>query len=87
MKGLDPSMARNMDMVEENVDGNYDFGDMADETKAKAVRLYSLLTSYLRQRPLKLVRHIKNENGFAAWQTLIKEMRPATRARSLALLS
>ena len=63
VKGLDPSMARNMDMVEENVDGNYDFGDMSDETKAKAVRLYSLLTSYLRQRPLKLVRHIKNENG------------------------
>ena len=87
VKGLDPSMAHSMDMVEENVDANYDLGDMTDETKAKSVRLYSLLTSYLRQRPLKLIRRIKNENGFAAWQTLIKEMQPATRARALALLS
>ena len=68
VKGLDPSMAHSMDMVEENVDANYDIGDMTDETKAKAVRLYSLLTSYLRQRPLKLIRHTKNENGFTAWQ-------------------
>ena len=49
--------------------------------------LYSLLTSYLRQRPSKLIRHVKSENGFEAWQTLLKEMQPATRARALALLS
>ena len=45
VKGLDPSMAASMDMVEANVDGNYNYEDMTDETKAKAVRLYSLLTS------------------------------------------
>ena len=76
VKGLDPSMAAG------NVDANYNFEDMTDETKAKAVRLYSLLTSYLRQRPLKLIRHVKSENGFEAWQTLLKEMQPATRARA-----
>ena len=80
-------MAASMDMVESNVDANYNFEDMTDETKAKAVRLYSLLTSYVRQRPLKLIRHVKSENGFEAWQSLLKEMQPATRARSLALLS
>ena len=47
VKGLDPSMAASMDMVENNVDANYNFEDMTDETKAKAVRLYSLLTSYV----------------------------------------
>ena len=87
VKGLDPSTAASMDMVESNVDANYNFEDMTDETKAKAVRLYSLLTLYLRQRPLKLIRHVKSENGFEAWQSLLKEMQPATRARSLALLS
>ena len=59
-------MAQSMDLVESNVEANYDIGDMTDETKAKAVRLYSLLTSYLRQRPLKLIRHVKNENGLEA---------------------
>ena len=87
VKGLDPSMAASMDMVEENIDGNYRFDDMTDETKARAVRLYSLLTSYVRQRPLKLIRHVRNENGFEAWQGLLKEMQPATRARALALSS
>ena len=87
VKGLDPSMAASMDMVENNMDGSYKFEDMTDETKSRAVRLYSLLTSYVRQRPLKLIRHVKNENGFEAWQCLLKEMQPATRARALALLS
>ena len=87
IKGVDPSMAQNMDMVEKNVSDTYDMESMTDENKGKSVRLYSLLTSYLRLRPLKLIRHIKNENGFAAWQVLLKEMQPATRARSLALLS
>ena len=61
VKGLDPSMAASMDMVENNVDANYAYEDMTDETKAKAVRLYSLLTSYLRMRPLKLIRHVKSQ--------------------------
>ena len=62
VKGLGPSMAASMDMVESNVDANYSFEDMTDETKAKAVRLYSLLTLYLRQRPLKLIRHVKSDS-------------------------
>ena len=41
----------------------------------------------MRQRPPKLIRHVKSENGFEAWQSLLKEMQPATRARALALLS
>ena len=52
-----------------------------------AVRLYAVLTSYLRNRPLKLVRRIRAENGFEAWQRLLNKMQPATRARSLALLT
>ena len=36
---------------------------------------------------MKLIRHVKNENDFEAWQTLLKDMQPATRARALALLS
>ena len=60
---------------------------MSEEMQGMAVRLYSLLTSYTRQRPLKLVCHVKQENGVVAWQVLLKEMQPATPVRSLALLS
>ena len=73
--------------MQENLNGNYELDEMTDETKAQAIRLYSLLISYLRNRPLKLVRHMKQENGFEAWQRLLREMQPVTRARSLALLT
>ena len=86
-QSIDPTMANDMDLVERDLEANYDMDDMTDETKSRAVRLYSLLTSYLRQRPLKLIRHVEKENGFKAWQILLREMQPATRARALALLS
>ena len=80
-------MAYSMKLVEENLNGTFELEEMTDDTKAQAIRLYSLLTSYLRNRPLKLVRHMKQENGFEAWQRLLREMQPVTRARSLALLT
>ena len=87
VKSIEPSMASSMKMVEDNLGGDFTFDDVTDETKAMAVRLYAVLTSYLRNRPLKLVRRIRAENGFEAWQRLLTEMQPATRARSLALLT
>ena len=62
---------------------------MTDDAKASSIRLCSLLISYLRNRPLKLIRRMKQENGcgYEAWQRLLREMRPVTRARSLALLT
>ena len=87
VKSIEPNMANSMKMVEDNLNGDFNVDDMTDETKAMAVRLYAVLTSYLRNRPLKLVRRIKAENGFEAWQRLLREMQPATRARALALLT
>ena len=49
-------MAHSMRMVEENLSGNYELDEMTDETKASSIRLCSLLISYLRNRPLKLIR-------------------------------
>ena len=87
VRGIDPGLAAAMEVVEGELNADYALDDMTEEMQGMAIRLYSLLTSYMRQRPLKLVRHMKQENGFVAWQTLLKEMQPATRARSLALLT
>ena len=80
VKSIEPSMASSMKMVEDNLGGDFTFDGMTDETKAMAMKLYAVLTSYLRNRPLKLVRHIKAENGFETLQRLLKEMQSATRA-------
>ena len=87
VKGIDPGMAHGMRLVEENLNGSYELDEMTDDTKASSICLYSLLISYLRNRPLKLIRHMKQENGYEAWQRLLREMQPVTRARSLALFT
>ena len=70
-----------------HVNGDFAFEDMTDETKAMAVRLYGVLISYLRGRPLKLAPRMKEENGFEAWQGLLRETQQVSRARALALLT
>lgn len=87
VRGIDPALAAAMEAVEKDMNADYALDDMSEEMQGVAIRLYNLLTSYMRQRPSKLVRHVRQENGFAAWQTLLKEMQPATHARSLALLT
>ena len=67
IKGIDARIAASMDPVEENLNGDFRLSDMTDETKVMAARLYGVLTSYLRNRPLKLVKHMRDENGFEAW--------------------
>lgn len=66
---MDPALAAALGAVEEDLNADYALDDMSEEMQGMAIRLYSLLTSYMRQRPLKLFRHMKQENGFAAWHS------------------
>ena len=73
-------MAAAMDVVEKKVNSDYTFDDVTEEMKTMSVRLYSVLTSYLRNRPLKLVKHIKQENGFGRLAVVVE--RDATSNKS-----
>ena len=55
------------------------------ETRARALRLYSVLASYLKGRPLKMLKSVTNGDGFRVWRQLTEELQPATRPRALAL--
>ena len=55
------------------------------ETRARALRLYSVLTSYLKGRPLKMLKSVTNGDGFRVWRQLTEELQPATWPRALAL--
>ena len=87
VKSLDGKLAELMSDVEADLLTTYEFEDMTTETKLYANRLYGMLTSYLRNRPLKLIKSVKKENGFAAWRMLMQDLQPSTRQRSLALLT
>ena len=40
----------------------------------------------MKQRPLRLVRGVTNQNGLEAWRVITKDLQPRTRQRSLALI-
>ena len=49
--------------------------------------LYSLMASLLRGRPLQILKAVPNSNGYEAVRQLIGSIQPASRNRSLAMLS
>ena len=56
-----------------------------DARKTRGLKLYSVLSSYLRNRPLKVLRSVENMNGFEVWRKLTAELEPSSRSRSLAM--
>ena len=58
-QGIGPGMAHRMKLVEGNPIGTDELDEMTDETKAASIHLYSLLISYLRNRPYKLAQWIR----------------------------
>ena len=55
------------------------------ENGRRAVKLYSVLSSYLKNRPLKILRSVLNNDGFEVWRRLTVELQPTSRSRSLAM--
>ena len=55
------------------------------EKGRRAVKLYSVLSSYLKNRPLKILRSVLNNDGFEVWRRLTAELQPTSRSRSLAM--
>ena len=60
---------------------------MKEETieGCEGTKLYSVLSSYLRNRPLKVLRSVDDMNGFEVWRKLTAELEPSSRSRSLAM--
>ena len=48
------------------------FGALTEERKRRAEKLYSLLSSLMKNRPLRLVRGISHQNGYEAWRIIMK---------------
>ena len=59
---------------------------MSEEEKKMSEKLYAILVSVLKNRPLKLLRAVDGKNGFEVVRQLATQLTPKTRARSIALL-
>ena len=70
----------------EKSDHTMDMVDFTDESKDLSLKLYSILSSYLKGPALQLVRaHSSDRNGFGVWQKLKEVYAPRTRPRTLAI--
>ena len=70
----------------ESADSFLAFEDYEQSTKTRSIRLYAILATYLKNRPLRILRSVKNGDGFRVWRTLTDELQPKkSRPRALAL--
>ena len=53
--------------------------------KQRSVKLYAVLGSYLKNRPLKVLRNVTTSDGYEVWRKLHRELEPNSRSRSLAM--
>ena len=53
--------------------------------KTRAIRLYAILATYLRNRPLRILRSVTDGDGFRVWRALVDELQPSSRPRALML--
>ena len=84
---LDPEMLARIEAVEAKRSEAVEFSTLSDEHKAVSKKLYTILTSYTKGRPLRTIKQITEENGLEAWRILLEEHEPYTRGRSLRLLT
>ena len=73
---VDPQMLAHMKSAEKEENA---INDSLPNIRPQSERLYSLLTGLMKQRPLRLVRGVANQNGLEAWRTLTRDLQPKTR--------
>ena len=81
----DLKMAEQRTASIDSSDFHGDFLEGRKDRKVRGMKLYSVLSSYLRNRPLKVLRAVDDMNGFEVWRRLTAELEPSSRSRSLAM--
>ena len=76
----------NFETVEQDIDRELKLVEYTDEMRERAKKLYAYLVSFLKGRPLRVVRAILDGDGFRAWQQLCREFQPQTIQRELGLI-
>ena len=56
MKSVDPKTAELLETISKKPNSAYDMDTMDDDTKALSIKFYSILFSYMKNRPLSLIR-------------------------------
>ena len=69
---LDADYEQDLDLVENDLKKEMKLEDYEEKTRTRARRLYSYLVSYVKERPLRIVRAVTTSDGYKAWQHLCR---------------
>ena len=87
LSAVEPELAEDLNKVESARDTPFPMADFSPRTKERSVKFYSILASYTKNEPLRVIKSMTDYNGLEAWRNLIQEHEPYTRGRGLALLN
>ena len=84
---VDVAFQAELTEVTNHLDREQSLSGMTQVQKERSHFLYSLMASLLRGRPLQILKAVPNSNGYEAVRQLVGSIQPASRNRSLAMLS
>ena len=82
---LDSRIVAALDVVERAPHEPLNMADMTEAGKETSRRIYSIMSSYTKNRPQRVVHAVKDQNGMEAYRQLLYFNQPNTKARALQL--
>ena len=86
LSAIEPRFEDHLDVIERDTGTPLKEGDMTPRTKALGKKLYAVLTSYTKGRPLRTISKVPGQNGFKAYRLLVHENMPKSQVRNFHLL-
>lgn len=87
MASLGPEFPSDFQEFRQNPTREVDQSIQTDEVKQRGTFLFALLASLVRQRPLAVIKQVKNANRFEAYRQLIQSLEPSSKNRNFGLLT
>ena len=86
LSAIEPRFGDHLDVIERGTGTPLKEGDMTPRTKALGKKLYAVLTSYTKGRPLRTISKVPGQNGFEAYRLLVHENMPKSQVRNFHVL-
>ena len=84
---LDAGFVEDIKEIREHPDRPIDPSIQTDDERQRGSFMYASLASLVRHRPLSLIKQVKEANGMEAYRMLVQSLEPASKNRSLGLLT
>ena len=82
----DPKFEAELEYVETNNKTEVKLAGMSEDSKARSLQLFSILSGLLRARPLRILRGLVDRNGIELWRQLNLQYAPKTKGRAFSIL-